>query len=359
MRSRGHGQGLAPSLESLQCLVGPFSMGKLTDVIDATTSDGNEMPIEPGPLSRYRVIPFSRFTPQACAAIADRGRAALAVLREWGIGHAINSRLEQAASWLEEVARTGSYGATTTDFDTTLEAIHLCLDFFQVASSLSGKRIDVAARELAITVQGSLLGTASTRQPREYLSQYWLGSLLTLGNLEPRVVGDAHGKRRPDFVVDLSGLDCAIEVKRPASFHSARDALDRAAGQLRDFGLPGAICLDLSDCMWSPGFSTAFLDSPTRIRDQVGFLFDRHAERLSLRPSQYNQSNKYARIFALLSFARVNGWRGRTDPQPEASYLLHLRTYDDACERLIAEYAAQFKRLILTGFERMSGSPVE
>ena len=42
---------------------------------------------------------------------------------------------------------------------------------------------------------------------------------------------------------------------------------------------------------------------------------------------KYNQSDKYSRIFCLMLFARVAGWRGVGDPQPEARYFLHLVTY--------------------------------
>lgn len=310
-------------------------------------------------LDRFRVIPFTRFTPQNCAVVADRGRAAIEALSLSQRIRPITSRLATAVHHLDQVAARRSYGETPEDWDATLEAIQLCLDFFQVAASFGPEPIAPAAPELALALQGSLSATGATRKAREYLSQYWVGTMLTLANLEPRIIDDVPGRKRPDFVSDLGGFDCALEVKRPESFRSARDALDRAAGQLRSFGKPGVACLDLTDCLWRQNFSTAFLDSPVPIRDRVWPVFKSHARRLTHRVETYNQSDKYARVFAIVLFARFSGWRGKKDPQPEGSYLLYIPTFDKACQGLVTEYAERFKRFVLTGFERMSDTKPE
>ena len=71
---------------------------------------------------------------------------------------------------------------------------------------------------------------------------------------------------------------------------------------------------------------------------------------------KYNQSDKYSRIFCLMLFARVAGWRGVGDPQPEARYFLHLVTYPRACAGLVTDFADRFTRLARTGFESVTGS---
>ncbi|MES2177794.1 MAG: hypothetical protein V4550_07990 [Gemmatimonadota bacterium] len=197
---------------------------------------------------------------------------------------------------LDDVVRSDSYGTTRDELEETLDAIHLCADFFQVAASLPEDPIGPAVSELAMSLQGSITGTNSARRAREYLSQYWVGTLLTLANVEPRILPENLGSKRPDFLVDIGGLDCAIEIKRPESFNSMRDALDRAAGQLRSFGRPGVICLDLTDCICINGFATAFIDSPVPIADRVSSVFKRKTEWLAARPAHYNQSDKYARV---------------------------------------------------------------
>jgi hypothetical protein len=304
----------------------------------------------------YRVIPFSRITPEACSVIAQRGQVAAEKLATWGLKRVIASRLISAVKRLKEVAATHSYGASAAEWDMTLEAIHLCTDFFQVAASLGAQPIPAVVHELAIALQGNLSGTGSARKAKEYLSQYWVGTLVTLANMQPRVISQHADTSRPDFVVDLSGLDCTIETKRPVSFHSSRDALDRAAGQLRSFGMPGVICLDLSDCIWTAGMSTAFLDSPVPIADRVMPLSQHHAEMLSDRPAKYKQSDKYARIIALVLFARVSGWRGKADPQVEGTYLVQVPTFENACSGLVSQFSATWRRTTLTAFERMSGN---
>ncbi len=62
------------------------------------------------------------------------------------------------------------------------------------------------------------------------------------------------------------------------------------------------------------------------------------------------------RVIALVLFARIAGWRGLTDLQPEARYLLQLPTYPSACQGLVTDFTERLKRLVLTGFERLTGS---
>jgi len=280
----------------------------------------------------------------------------MAKLGSWGLDRVIRSRLHDAVTTLDGVVRSDSYGSTRDELEVTLDAIHLCADFFQVAASLPDEPIGPAVSELAISLQGSLTGTNAARRAREYLSQYWVGTLLTLANVEPRILPEGLESKRPDFLLDLGGLDCAIEVKRPESFNSMRDALDRAAGQLRSFGRPGVICLDLTDCICIPGFATGFIDCPIPIAGRVAPVFKCKTEVLADRPSYYNQSDKYARVIALVLFARIAGWRAIPDLQPEAKYLLQLPTYPNACQGLVTDFTERLKRLVLTGFERMTGS---
>lgn len=257
---------------------------------------------------------------------------------------------------LDKVVARGSYGATHPELERTLHAIHLCADFYQVAASLGDEPIAAAAAELAMSLQGGLSGTRSRRKAREYLSQYWFGSVLTRVRVSPRVLANSSGPSRPDFLLDLGGFDCALEIKRPEVINSARDALDRAAGQLRSYGKPGIACIDLTDCICLPGFAISFLDSPIPIGDIVWRLFKNISQPLSDRPVKYNQSDKYDRIFCLVLFARVAGWRGSADPQPEARYFIQVATYPNACAGLISDYADRFSRLIRTGFGEISGS---
>jgi hypothetical protein len=310
-------------------------------------------------VEHYRVIPFSEITPSNCAIIAGRGEVALVKLRSWGLDPAVTGSLSEAVRRLHRVSRAKSYGADITELRLTLNSIHICADFYQIAASLGEHPIGPAIPELAIALQGGLTGTNSARRAREYLSQYWVGTLLTLANIEPRVVPPEPDKPRPDFLIDLGGLDCAVEVKRPESFHSARRALDQAAGQLRSLSQPGVICMDISDCLCDESFATAFIQSSAPIGQAVFPLFERETAKLSERPEKYNQSDKYKRILALVLFARATGWRGVDPPRAEGKYFLQLPTYEAACGGLVVDFVGRLKRIFITGFERMSGSPSE
>jgi hypothetical protein len=268
----------------------------------------------------------------------------------------ITRPLDDAAATLDRVARRGSYGDSPEELEATIQALNLCADFFQVAASLPDEPIEAAKSELELSIQAGLTGTRSDRIAREYLTQYWIGTLLTLARIEPRILSNDVRTKRPDYLVDLGGFDCAVEIKRPESFNSSRDAMDRAAGQLRSFGKPGVICVDLTDCICTKGFSTGFLDSDVHIADRVTPVFRRHSEWLSDRAVKYNQSDKYQRVMLVVLFARIAGWRGLVEPQPEARYLLHLSVYHNACQGLVTDYAEHFSRIVRTGFERISGS---
>jgi hypothetical protein len=310
-------------------------------------------------LEHFRVIPFSRITPDSCSVIAGRGEAALTKLESWGLQRPYTGSLAAAIRHLTAVARSGKFGDDPSQLRATLEAIHLCSDFYQVAASLGELPIQTAVSELAIALQGGLTGTGKARKAKEYLSQYWIGTLLAIANSEPRIVRSESNKARPDFIIDLGGLDCAIEIKRPQSFHSSRDALDHAAGQLRSYGKPGVICLDLTDCIYSDDRVELLDRGFLQARDLLWEIFQNETERLARRPEKYNQSDKYSRILGLVLFARVTGWSDSSDLRPVGKYFVQLPIYEKACGGLVSDFAARLKRIFITGFERISGSPPE
>lgn len=278
------------------------------------------------------------------------------MFERWRLPRVVASRLAYAARHLDKVAASGSYGDDDDELTETLDAITLCTDFLQIAATLPDERLREVADELAIAIRGSMSGTSKGRQPWEYLSQYWFGTALAVAHVVPHIVPQTKAeKSRPDFVVRIAGVDCAVEVKRPESFNSARDALDRAAGQLRNFELPGAAVLDLSDC----------IDSMTR---RNGFLGDEtfspalaeQMERLMVRPLKYNQSDKYKRVFMLVLFARTHGWKPQDgELHPDGSYFVNTARFRGACDGSVVAQADGFRQAVERGFEEMSGRPAE
>src|SRR5437870_4981615 len=129
----------------------------------------------------------------------------MATLTSWGLDRVITSRLADAARTLEDVVARGHYGTSFAQLEATLEALHLCADFYQIAASLPDTPIAPLAPELAITIQRGLRGTPSYRRSREYLSQYWVATLFTLAHIGPQVIPTSNDQQRPDFLLDLGG----------------------------------------------------------------------------------------------------------------------------------------------------------
>jgi hypothetical protein len=306
----------------------------------------------------FNVIPFSEFSPAACAVAAERGEAAIRTLETWGLSRKLDARLRQAVGVLHEVAKRSSYGSTEHELRATVEALSLVIDFFQISNCLGDPSSESVAHELALAIDGSLVGTSSRRQSREYQAQYWFGMLLTHAGFNARVPPVSTQSRHPDFVISLNGLDCAVEVKRPESFRSARDAMDRSAGQLRAYGKPGIIAMDLTDCLGGDMLMTGALQSQVPIDQLVRPHFTGRSEALGRRPKTYNQSDKYKRIISAVIFARLIGWRAADMSEPESSVLLDIYDYPAACEGLLPGYAAAFRRRIFAAAEATLGHAV-
>jgi hypothetical protein len=303
-----------------------------------------------------QVVPFHRFSPSNCAYVADRGRAALELFARWGVQRTMRSRLATAVARLDSVVKVDSYGTTNAALGETLRAINTCLDFFQVGGTFPADPLAEIASELAIALRTSAPGVTPYASPDEYLSQMWVGTALALGNVEPRILPASVRGKRPDYIVDAAGLDVAVEVKRPQSFHSAPDALDRAADQLRGFGRPGVICLDLSQCLGVQRWTETILPVGPLVERLVWKEFKFHAARLDRRVRTYRRSDKFSRVIALLAYARLTHWRQGQPLQPDGGFPVLLQTFERACSGLVVRHAEHFRSIMLAGFERLSGT---
>lgn len=308
------------------------------------------------PLSEFRVIASNKVTPGYCGQIARAAAAALEVLERWSAGRGLAVKLREAIRALQLVADADSFGETPTALLTTVDAIALAGDFFQIAQCLGPEVLPSVGAEIAQALAVGKSGTAKSRRAVEFQSQYWVGMLLASTRLEPRVLRPDHKGKQPDFLVDIGVADVAIEVKRPESTNSMIDALDRAAGQIRAFGKPGIIFLDLSDCLFAP---VARLRSIERRQPIVSLARERFfglCPRIEGRPHAYRHSDKYHRVVAVVPFARIHAWSYNPELLPTGEVWIKPAFLPTACAGLLAHEYPRVERLLLHGMEVVTGS---
>lgn len=302
------------------------------------------------------VIPFSALTADQCGVIAQRGTAAIEALGHKKIGRVLRNKLTVAVHRLNQIAARGSYSEHPTELQLDVRAIVLATDFFQIASILPSEIPDTIAADLAKALEGRLESSGS-KVAEQFLSQYWFGLVVARGGLSPGVP-KVLTTRTPDYVVSVDTLDVAIEVKRPESLHSAPDAMDRAASQIRDFGKPGYIALDITDVLFRPDYSVAYMDSPGKLLEVIKPQFTYVTLSLGGRASRYTRSDKYARVIGLGVFARLQFWEKPDLSQPKGTYLFSVTTFGHACSGLVVAQAEKLKRVVLSGASDVAGGAV-
>jgi hypothetical protein len=267
--------------------------------------------------------------------------------------------LDLAVRRLEEVGTSESYGVSLAELRDTAFALQVASDFIQLAYVLSDDPMPQMAAEVALAVRGNLEGTAKRRKPKEFQSQFWVGTLLAYSGLQPRVPPSREDQSQVDFVIEVDTLQYAVEVKRPETLRSVTGAMDRAAGQTRDFGLPGVLVIDLSDCFGASQLTTAALDHHTGLREMLSPHFRAQVNQFAPRVLYYKHSDKYKRVAATVFFIRLVGWRRADMRQPESVVLFNTTGYPMACGGLIDHHTDRLRGMIRRGCESLGeGLPV-
>src|ERR1051326_2209340 len=194
------------------------------------------------------VIPFSGLSPAACEALAAAIDDAVEALRKWQLPTGPNTRLLNARRRLLDVSAQGSYGATPAELYETAKAILVANDFYGISRTMQDERAAPIAEELRIALRGPLRENETRNNTAfDIQSQFWFGTVLAYSGLHPAVPDS--NRTKPDFVISVDTLECGVEIKRPRSSSSASPALSYAASQIREYGKPGVIVLDLSQCV--------------------------------------------------------------------------------------------------------------
>lgn len=302
------------------------------------------------------LIPYTTLTPPACEALAAAIEDALDVFDQWGLRTGMGTRLAKAKSHLRAVAASGSYGETPDELILTARAVRLAHDFYLISRTLKTDRAEPIATELESALQGPFLARESKRVSAvDFQSQFWVGVMLAYSGLHPKM--PAKEGRKPDFVISVGSLDCGVEVKRPESARSAFAAVSSAASQLRDYGLPGVITLDLSACVGADGFILAE-DAAAALEVMRGRFYPM-ARQLRDEMDAYSSSDKFKRVLLLISFARYFIWTPGGTTDENNGYFISFQAFPDSCEKLIVDVPDRITKLFIGGLRRATGNSLK
>jgi hypothetical protein len=263
--------------------------------------------------------------------------------------------LQRAVRHLRTIAERGTLGDDPADLMRTARAAALAVDFYHIATTLRQTRDDPIATELGLALGGTLEGDSQDTSAHEHQSQYWVGVLLAQSGLRPAVPTDAG--TRPDFVVQLNDLGCGVEVKRPRGMKAARRLLKDAADQLRAFGGPGIIALDLSAAIGTA--SLVLPQAEAAARDVIRDRLFRAADQLDNYIHRYERSDKFNRVIALVTFARFWVWASLDPPISDAGIVFTVTIFPKAYSGILLSYGERLQEMLLRGIEKLTGNPVE
>jgi len=277
----------------------------------------------------------------------------------------LRNRFTAALERLNGIAARGRYGASPDELQLDAQAVATATDFFQIADVMPLKISDRIGRELVQALGGKLERNRSSRAADEFLSQFWVALILARGGVSPGVP-PLQDKPTPDYVVEVDTMRCAIEVKRPESLHSAPDAMDRAAAQLRDYRTPGSpdnrvpgfIAMDLTDALFTPDMAVRYMEHPGVLHTVMRPKFSAFSTQLERRVETYTRSDKYAGIIGLALFARLHFWEVDAPNQPKGSYLFSVTRFEKACNGLVVPQATKLRRIVLSGASEVAGGEV-
>ena len=174
----------------------------------------------------------------------------LRLLTAYGVKVPAGSRLHQAQEILEEALASGRLVPSQRGDDLGLRSLELSLDYSAIASTLPTAGIASVRRELRDSLTGPLAPPDTDRGPLQLQSQFVVRAALVRSGLDPShpATSSRRGKA-PDLVVTNSTDEYAVEVKRPQSAKNVIPRLASARDQLAAVGLPGAVLVDVTDCL--------------------------------------------------------------------------------------------------------------
>jgi hypothetical protein len=145
-----------------------------------------------------------------------------------------------------------------------------------------------------------------------------------------------------------------VEIKRPQSPSSAVRALSSAASQLRKYGEPGIIVLDITRAV---GAEELILYRGSRsARQLMKSRFDRLATQLFEAVGEHSDPDKFDRIVVLVVYARFFNWTLGAKRDSDSGFLFKSTVIPTACSGLIVDHSDRIQNAIARGFEKISGN---
>jgi hypothetical protein len=301
------------------------------------------------------ILPFTHLSPSACLALAAAVDDALDIFGKWQLPIGMSTRLLKAKGRLLKVANENSYGENPNELYETAKAILLANEFYLISRTLKEDRAEPIAEELEIALGGTLGETESKKKSAfDIQSQFWFGTVLAYSGLRPAIPDSK--KKRPDFIISIGSLSCGVEIKRPQSKESAWRAISSAASQLRAYGLPGVIAVDLSQCV---GVDNLILHKgAVSARRIVQRRFYPLVDQLTNAVRTYSRSDKFDRILLLKTYARFFNWTLGKKEDADMGFFFRSTVFPTACSGLVTDQSERIQNLMVRGFERISGNPL-
>lgn len=298
------------------------------------------------------IIPFAQLTAEHCSTLADSGEQVLKLLRSWNLKALPTTSLGMAVARLRQIGQAKSYGTFPGDYRLAAQAIETAGDWALIAQCLTQDPVAAIASELRIALETG----ATSAKAGNILSQFWFGALLAQADLSPSVPPPTG--RRPDFMISLDTFEMSVEVKRPAAYGSAMRNIKDAVSQIRDFGRPGFVVLDLTPALGFDDLSTSLFEEPQLPPQVAGPRFLRAARNLSDRVRGYNQQGKWHRLLGLFTFARIHAWHRSNPRGPTMTVFFESPVFPDANFGLLAETSERVRRRFRAGLEQMTGTTI-
>jgi hypothetical protein len=304
------------------------------------------------------VIPFPEISPGGCDIIADTLEDAIKIFETWELPVRVTTRLREACAELRLISVRGTFGQDDLELHRAVKALTLATDFYQIAQSLGDRPIEALVSELATAFRGTLDERTKDRSAYQMQSQLWFGLLLARAGLRP-AIPPATGVR-PDFVIRRGTLHVGVEVKRPAKVRSAWPAVEDAARQLRNYGQPGIIVIDLSDALGFDNLTVAAINAPDppeslvepHFLDNARDLTDRVRHQFVTKPK-----GKFSRVIGLVVFARLFAWHRSDMSRPSGCVFFRIPFFPEACAGLIPDISDSIREALLRGMESLGGQP--
>lgn len=251
------------------------------------------------------VLPYSTLSPAACGAIGVALEEAIEQLVDLEVISPVIGRAREAVRQLQQVAESGSYGATEEELHLTARAVFLANDLYTITRALPQQANPLLRGELAQIARGALDEDSTEQRGYAVQTQFWAGTLLAHARLNPGI--PAAAGTRPDFIVTLEGVRIGVEVKRPLNELSAFRAIDHAGAQLRDFGLSGFIVGDLSEALGTRHLTVLPHSVGPTARDMIRPEFTRLATSLEHHVTG-SQPASHTRTIGMITYARHCAW---------------------------------------------------